>query len=138
MFNLNKVEMKKFIVALALSLPLFFTSCVQDDEYDNVYYVRYEAHIDKPEDGIFQVVFTMSDGGEEKLKFSDQGDFSVVIGPVKYGFDAKIYANCIGGTGFKGAYTRILVSKNNEPFALKSFHGGENYLESLSGYAIAY
>lgn len=130
--------MKKFILTTLLLIPFIFTSCVKDDESDDVYYIRYEAHVNKPENGTFRVAFTMSDGGEDTLKYTDQEDFSVVIGPVRYGFKARIHATCTDGTECKGAYTRILVSKNNEPFALKDFHGGENYLESFSEYAISY
>lgn len=119
-------------------LPFTAVSCVQDMSEDDVYYIRYEASVDKPADGIFQVTFTMSDGGEDVLKYSSQNDFSVVVGPVKQDFKARIHATCNGGTGFKGAYTRILVSKNNEPFALKAFHGGEEYLESMSQCVVGY
>lgn len=131
--------MKKLIyTTLLLMFPFVFTSCLQDDEDDNVYYIRYEASINKPSEGIFKVVFTMSDGIDDTLRYSEQKDFSVVIGPVRHGFRAKIHASCTGGSNCAGAYTRILVSRNNEPFALKAFHGGENYLMSSSEYVVAY
>lgn len=130
--------MKKFIYITLLMFPFIFTSCLQEDEDDNVYYIRYEASVNKPSDGIFKVVFTMSDGKDDTIKYSEQEDFSVVIGPVKHGFKARIHATCTGETNCRGAYTRILVSRNNEPFALKDFHGGESYTESMSEYVIAY
>ena len=121
---------------LLLTTFISFTSCNKDN-HDSDYYIRYEARINKPADGTFQVVFRMPDGQDKTLRLNDCDHFSTVVGPVKYGFTAKIYTNCLGAD-FKGAYTNISVSKDNSPFALQIFNGGDNYLESWSEYTINY
>lgn len=140
MSNKRTVKMKRIVFIALILFPFIFISCDRDDSDDNYYYVKYEARINLPDDGIFQVVFNMPDGSSQTFRYSGQDSFSEVIGPVEYGFKARVYTNCLNSSGSfsGGAYARILVSRNSEPFSLKAFSGGDNYLEALSEYTVDY
>lgn len=121
----------KHIIAFTLLLVTFvLTACEKENDNHLRYYVRYEAQRELPADGGLQIRYTTAEGKSQTERMPSADRFSVVVGPVRIGFTADLYASGYGGNELKGVYTRISVSTDNGPFVLKASHGGKNFLNS--------
>ncbi len=109
--------MKRFLLSLSLCFCVFIlTSCEEPNngsigtpEDSSFYYIKYEVESYSGTN----VVTINTDTGEERFSLRPNRSYSEIYGPVSRGFEASIKNQA-------SITTRIYVSKNNGPFALKA------------------
>lgn len=118
--------MRKFIyVVVAILIAVNFSSCSDDDEEVDEYYVRYEVGVAaNSHDAINKVGMNTPTGSQYSMIIGSTNDWQATYGPVQKGFKATLAAS-----DFRNSTShtfRISVSKNGGPFVVK-YEGVGNY-----------
>lgn len=120
-----------FTIGLILLLGMLSPSCEKENEGENApsdeYYVKYEVNSTTIYLGRKLDVTLNTEKNELMTMTIDQRKLSeTVIGPVEKGFKATLKVVAAGETHDKlKLYTKIYVSKNDSPFALKKNDGSD-------------
>ena len=120
--------MKKYLFLLAMLSSVLLFSCSKsddtkpddtkpDDKTKDFYYVRYEASVSTSH---FPTTYITVNTDFGINKFEVGKTFEETFGPVSKDFRAEIDVNS-SGAGWAETTACIYVSKNNGPFALKSY-----------------
>ncbi len=109
--------MKIILLLLSLGLLMAFSSCQKEDDIkdntsDDNYYVRYEITGDGPY-GYFSNWSVTTPGSMYTKSGYQTRSWSQTYGPVSKGFTCSVSVESGSPT------IKILISKNDEPFALK-------------------
>lgn len=132
--------MKKLIF-IFLSV-LAFASCSKEEEGMEVenpdeYYVKYEAKGQNTLGrGTIYITYRGEDSKNETVEMSFGGRREITIGPVAKGFNCRIELS--SSSPNLNLYSKIFVSKNNSPFAIKANDEVGAPLNTVLTYAIDY
>jgi|LauGreDrversion4_2_1035121.scaffolds.fasta_scaffold63314_2 hypothetical protein len=112
-----------------LVIVLTFTGCRKSEMQDE-YYIKYQVESTTVYYGGKLNVVISNESGSLPLIIPQRENWETTIGPVKKGHVASLNVTKSGWDGQTSEtqlrlYLRILVSKNNSPFALKQINGSE-------------
>jgi hypothetical protein len=117
---------RKFIfnILSLLTISLVLTSCDKLSLKRDNYYIKYQVESSTIYYGGKLDVEISNENGSLPLVINQREDWETTIGPVNKGFKASLKATKMGWNGqtienHLKLKLRILVSKNNGPFALK-------------------
>jgi hypothetical protein len=104
------------------------------------YYVKYEVDSSTIYLGVKLNVIIANENDNVAVIINARTSWETIIGPVKKGFNAILKVNCETETYNPLAlYTKISVSKNGSPFALKKIDGSDTPRNSVqTNYIIDY
>ena len=131
------------IIGFIATIGVTITGCESSTGNENTdeYYVKYEVNSATIYYGGKLDVTLNTETNETTTITIDQRKLSeTVIGPVQKGFNATLKVNATGDTHNKlKLYTKIHVSKNDSPFALKKGDGSDKPRDSVElNYTIYY
>jgi hypothetical protein len=114
------MRVHKQSISITLLLILFsFSSCTKSDP--NEYYVKYTIDSETYQIGGNLEVFITDENNSQQEYLVGQNHLSeFIIGPVLETFKASILARDAGNANQLRLYARIYVSRNGEPFVIKS------------------
>lgn len=114
------MNLYKQSITFSLFLVLFtFSSCTKSDPTE--YYVKYSIDSDTYQIGGNLEVFITDENNTQQEYLVAQNNLSeFTIGPVLESFEASLLARDAGNANQLRLYARIYVSRNGEPFVIKS------------------
>ncbi|CAI8177034.1 MAG: Uncharacterised protein [Flavobacteriaceae bacterium] len=125
-----KVYKQSIQIALLLIL-CSFSSCTKSDP--NEYYVMYSIDSDTYQiGGNLEVFITDENNTQQEYLVSQNNVSEFTIGPVLESFEASILARDAGNANQLRLYARIYVSRNGEPFVIKSRDESEDIRNYVS------
>lgn len=110
-----------YSITLLLFVAISFVNCSRDESEPDDYYVKYEVTSSTIYSGGTLNV-QVNDVNNQKSNFviPTKTPWQITVGPVKKGFEANLNVTEIGTNyGRLTLQTKISVSKNNGPFAIK-------------------
>lgn len=111
-----------FSIGIFLFLVLTTISCSRDENDSAEYYVKYEVNSTTIYSGGTLNV-SVNDVNDKKTNFviNTRTPWEIIVGPVQKGFISSVSVSEITGNyGRLTIQTKISVSKNNGPFAIKN------------------
>ena len=131
----SKSKVRWWFIFAIFGIVFVFTSCEKENNCDNVYeengndeyYVKYEVNSSTIyTGGKLDVIINTENNETMPIIINKRVLWETVIGPVKKGFNATLKVSSPTETHNKlKLYTKIYVSKNNSPFALKKNNGSD-------------
>lgn len=120
------------IIALLIIafIGIYSSGCSKDD--DNEYYVKYE--VDSKTiyyGGKLNVTVKTETNNNATYIINTRSEWETIIGPVRKGFNATLHIVQEGSDSHLKLYTQISVSKNGDPFVLKSIDGSDEPRDSV-------
>lgn len=114
------MNLYKQSITFSLFLVLFtFSSCTKSDPTE--YYVKYSIDSDTYQIGGNLEVFITDENNIQQEYLVTQNNLSeFTIGPVLESFEASLLARDASNANQLRLYARIYVSRNGEPFVIKS------------------
>lgn len=110
-----------YSITLLIVIGISFLNCSRDDSENDEYYVKYEVNSSTLYSGTTLNV-KVNDVNNQQTSFviKTKTPWETTVGPVRKGFDANITVSEINTNyGRLTLQTKISVSKNNGPFAIK-------------------
>ena len=125
----SRVKCARFriICVFIFALGVVNLGCNKDDVKSDEYYVKYEVNSSTIYmGGKLEVELTNENNLNTKIQIPTRAPWETIIGPVKKGFKASLKVSEAGKNyGHLKLYTQISVSKNGDPFVLKSIDGSD-------------
>jgi hypothetical protein len=121
----------RIIALLIIALIAIYSSgCSKDD--DNEYYVKYEVDSKTIYYGGKLNVTVKTEANTNATYIIDtRSKWEIIVGPVRKGFNATLHVEQKGSDNHLKLYTQISVSKNGDPFVLKSIDGSDEPRDSV-------
>ena len=128
-FKGNKMKNRKLSLLGILSVIIFGiisfgcdnSNGGSENNNSDEYYVKYEVNSTTTQGFKIDVTVTNEKNNNMNVSINSREQWEIIIGPVKKGFNAALKVDC--GMPFTSLYTKISVSKNNGPFAVKKIDG---------------
>lgn len=134
---------KGLIWGLIFSFGMLSFACKKQSEEENSdeYYVQYEVYSTTIYyGGKLDATINTENNQSLTLTINQRQQWETIIGPVKKGFNASLNVEATGNTNNKlRLYTKISVSKNGSPFALKKTDGSDTPRDNVQlNYTVDY
>lgn len=125
--SLNIKCLYKCIILWLSLTAVIFSGCKKEEINNDEYYVKYEVNSSTIySGGKLNVNINNEKGENTPIIIDTRSIWEITIGPVKKGFDAKVSVSEAGNNyGKLKLYTKISVSKNGSPFAVKQNDGSD-------------
>lgn len=110
-----------YSIILVLFIGISLVNCSRDETEDENYYVKYEVNSTTIySEGKLNVQVNDVNNQKSNFVIKTKTPWDITVGPVKKGFEASInVSEASNNYGRLTLQTKISVSKNNAPFAIK-------------------